>query len=190
MGRAKREMEMSQQRKQVSAKDAAKVLLLMHSGFFSDKSFLEMTDLCRIGFPNEEERVKALWEWLCFGLYVIVEGIQDNNRSSETIGMATAHELFSEFFSHLMRAGLESAELAVREGEIRQRFDQYNAVVRTGALERVGFAVAALVLGIGVSPGKIPEAVEAYELGICVNQTHIACLKVVNEFFGEYSVIA
>jgi hypothetical protein len=182
-------MEASPQKKQMSIKDAATLLLLMHGSFFSDKELLTATKLCQITFKSDEEHARALWEWFYFGLHVIVEGIQDNNRGSEDVGMAIARQLLSECFFHLNQSGLETTELAARESEIHQRLDRYNAVVRTGKLERVGLTAAASVLGVDVSPGNIPKTIEAYEFGICVNQSHSACLKLVNEFFGEHGIV-
>jgi hypothetical protein len=182
-------MKASPQKRQVSIKEAATLLLLMHGSFFSDKELLTATKLCQITFKSDEEHARALWEWFYFGLYVIVEGIQDNNRGSEDVGMAIARQLFSDCFFHLKQSGLETTELAAKESEIHQRFDRYNAVVRTGKLERVGLTAAASVLGVDLSPGNIPETPEAFELGICVNQTYTACLKLVNEFFGEHVVV-
>lgn len=181
---------MSLQRKQVSIKDAAAALLLMHGGLFSDKELLRVAKLCQITFKSEHEHARALWEWFSFGLYVIVEGIQDNTRGGETTGLAIAHQLFSECFFHLKQAGLETEELTTKENEIKQTFDRYNAIVRTGKPERVGMSAAASILGIDVSPGNIPKSFDAYELGICVNQSYIACLKLVSNFFGDHAIVA
>lgn len=176
------------ERKDVPIKDAAALLLFIHAGLFSDKNLLTNTQLCKISFKSEDEHARALWEWFYFGLYVIVEGIQNNNRGNDTVGMAIAQQLYSECYFHLKQSGLAPVELAAKENEIRQRFDRYNAVIRTGQLERVGLTAAASILGVEVSPGNIPNTLEAFELGICVNQTYTAGLKLVNEFFGEHRV--
>jgi hypothetical protein len=162
----------------------------MHGGLFSDKELERDIKLCQITFNNEDEHARALWEWLYFGLYVIVDGIRDNNRTSEPIGTAIAREVFSEFFFHLKEAGLGATELAAKENDITQRFDRYNTVLATGKLECVGLAAAALILGVDLSPANIPREIEAYQLGICANQTYIAGLKLVNDFFGEHVIVA
>jgi hypothetical protein len=183
-------MNVSPQKKQLSIKDVAAALLLVHGGLFSDKELLRVTKLCQITFKDEDDHAMALWEWFSFGLYVIVEGIQDNTRGNETIGTAIAHQLFSDCFSHLKQAGLETGELTAKENEIKQIFERYNAIVKTGRPERLGMGAAASILGIDVSPGNIPNTFEAFELGTCVNQTYSASLNLVNKLFGEYAIVA
>ena len=175
-------------RKDIPIEDAAASLMFVHAGLFGDKTLLNNSELCKIIFVSEDDRARASWEWFYFGLYVIVEGVQANNRNNETLGMAIARELFSECFFHLKQAGFDATELATKESEIRKRFDRYNAVARTGSLERVGLIAGSLVLGASVSSGNIPKTLEAFEFGICVSQTYTACQKLVNEFFGEYQV--
>jgi hypothetical protein len=183
--------KMPQPKKPVSIKDAAISLLLMHAELFGEKSLSGMTELCKITFKTESEFSRALWEWLYFGLYVFVEGTQNNFPQSDDVGIGVrvARVFLQEFEGHLLQAGLEHTALTVKQREIDDRIKRYEAVATSDRPEQVGFAVAGSVLGLNISSGKVPASIEAYEFSILANQAYIAALKVVNDFFQGCTMV-
>lgn len=160
----------------------------MHAELFGDKRFLEVTELCQIRFGSDAVRARALWEWLYFGLYVIVEGIRGSTAGNHQIGQAISSEVCARFHVGLRNAGLGDMDLRSKKAEITLRFDCYDSVVRAGQFERLGFAVASAVLGLDLTPGTAPPTFDAYELSIAANQSYLGGLKAVNELFSTYAV--
>jgi hypothetical protein len=174
------------QPRSISIHDAATLLLLIHSELFGPKSLRGLLDLCRVRVDDEQDGERASLEWMYFGLFVFVEGIQDNFPQSLNvgIGVAIAREFLSQFEFHLAKA---APNLANVEREIERRIRRCETV-RARGYERVGFDVAASVLGLQVSPGNLPEGSEAYEVSIGANKAYAAGLRAVNDFFLNHKI--
>ena len=181
---------MSQQIRQISIGDAARLLLYMVGELFNDKSLLALTELCGINFKSERELAMALWEWICFGVYAITEGVRNNLGNDFEAGRAVANEVRSNFRACMEQAGLHSVEIAIEEAEVIRRFDLYESIGQASEVERIGFAAAAFVLGLELPPGEYPKSFEAYEFGIGANKGYIGALEAVNRFFGDCRVTA
>jgi hypothetical protein len=179
---------MSPEENQVTIRDAATLLTAMLDEFFGEESLKKLLGHCKIRFPSDTELAKALREWHWFGLYVIVEGIQNNFSQTHDVGVgvAIAREFLSQYFARLPQLNFRWADILVTENDVDQRIKLYESVETTQGYERVQFAVAGLVLGSSAKPGMIPESVEAYEFSIAANRTYIGVLKAVNDFFSEY----
>jgi hypothetical protein len=180
----------NREKRPILISDAATSLLLLHGGLFSDKTFLVNVELCQITFKSKAEVARALWEWLYFGLYVIVEGVQNNFPHSDNvgIGVAIAQRFLSGFDGRLLPTGITAGELALRHSEIDDRIRLYESVAASNGPNRVGFAVAESVLGLSRSLGKVPESLEAYEFSIVANKALIGGLEVVKDFFQGCTV--
>ncbi|HTV59861.1 MAG TPA: hypothetical protein VMJ93_13410 [Verrucomicrobiae bacterium] len=129
---------------------------------------------------------RAWLEWMYFGLFVFVDGIQDNFPVSSNVGVgvAIARELLSQFQFHATKV---MPSLTTIQQEIDERIKRYETA---GAehYERIGFAAAAAVLGLEAAPGTVPQSLEAFEFSIGANKFHIGALKAVNDFFKEYRI--
>ncbi|MFZ3216512.1 MAG: hypothetical protein WA192_10675 [Candidatus Acidiferrales bacterium] len=177
---------MSVQPRSISIHDVATPLLLVHSELFGPKTLRALLDLCKVQVRDEQEEERASLEWMYFGLFVFVEGIQDNFPHSLNvgIGVAIAREFLSQFEFHLANAAPNLANL---EREIERRIRHYETA-KAGGFEKVGFDVATSVLGLQVQPGNVPEGFEAYEVSIGANKARVAGLKAVNDFFRNHKI--
>jgi hypothetical protein len=174
-------------KKRIDAAEAGRYLSAIHAGIFSDKALLSITKLSAIGFKNQLEYGRGLSEWLFFGLYVTVEGIQVNLRGHDAVGMAIVNALYNAFYSGLHKGGIGASEISTMEKHIHQRFELYNAVPRNSP-ERLGFAVASCILNEELKPGEMPKNPAIFGLGLGINNYYIGGLEAVNEFFAEYKV--
>jgi hypothetical protein len=172
-------------------KDAVFSLLYMHAKLFGAEQLSTITTRCKISVKSESELARALWEWLYFGLYVFVEGIQNNFPHSDDVGVgiAVARGFLQEFENGLQRSGLDSAALAIKQREIDDRIRRYEKVATSRGPERLGFAVAGSVLGLSISPGSVPPSMDAYEFSTVASQVHISSLRAVNDFFLKCTMI-
>jgi hypothetical protein len=173
---------------QISIKEAATLLLLMHGKLFGKESLESLASNCQIQFTNEADLARGFWEWFYFGLYAVVDGIQNNFRSNQALGKEIAQELFAEVRFHLEEAGLSASELATKQRDIRKRLEQFDSVANTGQFEKIGFVASSLVLGKDTANGQYPKSYDAFEFGIGANEYFVGCLKAINELFENNRV--
>jgi len=169
----------------LSHKDVATLLLLMHGQIFGDESLVRITKLCEITFANESDHTRATWEWFYFGLYAVVKGVQNNFGNKPEVGKAIVREVFSELHSHLVKVGFTGTELDGKLVAIKERFTQFDAIATTGEEQRVGHGAAGFVLGVKLSPGKIPLTSEGFGFGLAATESYIGTLKATNELFDS-----
>ena len=166
-------------------KDIATLLLNLHGQVFGAESVARVAKTCEITFTNETELTRAMWEWYYFGLYAVVQGVQNNFRNKPEVGKAIVRAVFSELHFHLVKVGFTGPELDRKLAEIKQRFTQFDAIHATGEYERLGHGAVAFVLGLKLSPGKYPPTPEAFGFGLAASESYVGTLKATNELFDS-----
>ena len=169
----------------LSHKDIATLLLNLHGEIFGGESVTRITKLCEITFANESELTRATWEWFYFGLYAVVQGVQNNFRDKPEVGKAIVRTVFSELHFHLVNVGFTDAELDSKLVQIKERCRQFDAIEATGEYERVGQGAAAFVLDLKITPGKYPPTPKAFAFGLAASESYLGTLKATNELFDS-----
>ena len=175
-------------RKRLSVAQAAQQLRALHVGIFSDKALLDMAKLCGLNFRSRSEYATGLSEWLFFGLYVMVEGIQRNCRERDDIHKAIATTLCDGFYSGLQQSGIAASEIPLMKKHVDERFNLYSEILHTSPLERLGFAVAACVMNENVQDDALPQNPFIFGLGIGINNYYLGGAKAVNQIFKDYKI--